>query len=279
TLPYAEQVQLYERAVSEVKNNGYFTPLYNVQVLWNIVISSACCPSDAEVKKPAPTPTGGSPAPTARSSIISCRGDIFARIEFYDDSSALASNEFKGGQNRGVFGVFKFKSFASVVDGTSNTVVFSEAASSVTDSDRTVKSGVLTTYPAGGITSAYAASCFAQQNGSELLQPPSSTFKASYRGWRFGDGRMAFGGFSTILPPNSPSCTPSDHNGGWALYSVTSYHSGGVNVGLLDGSVRFISNTINTGTPTSLQQLTGPSPYGIWGAYGTIDGGESQTLN
>ncbi|MDR2754539.1 MAG: DUF1559 domain-containing protein [Planctomycetaceae bacterium] len=273
-LPFMEQTQLYENAVNEVKNYGSFVAQYNVQSLWNIVIPSVCCPSDSEVKKPAYTAS-----PTARCSIVSCRGDVYARVDFYNNATALASNEYKGAQNRGVFGLFKFKSFASVVDGTSNTVVFSETVVSTAADDRTVKSGVLATYPAGGMASAYGASCFAQQNGNELLQPSGSVFNASYRGLRLGYGRIAISGFATVLPPNSPSCTPTDHNAGWSLYTATSYHTGGVNAGLLDGSVRFISNTINTGTLTNPQQLTGPSPYGVWGAYGTVDGGESQTLN
>jgi prepilin-type processing-associated H-X9-DG protein len=274
-LPFMEQTQLYENAVSEVKNHGSFMAQHNVQALWNIVVPSVCCPSDSEVKKPAYS-IG---TPTARSSIVSCRGDAYARVDFYNDTTALASNEYKGAQNRGVFGLFKFKSFASVVDGTSNTVVFSETAASSATDDRTIKSGVLATYTAGGMASAYGASCFAQQSGGDLLQPSGSTFHAAYRGMRFGNGRIAFSGFATILPPNSPSCTPTDHGAGWALYTATSYHTGGVNAGLLDGSVRFISNTINTGTLTNPQQLSGSSPYGVWGAYGTVDGGESQTLN
>jgi prepilin-type N-terminal cleavage/methylation domain-containing protein/prepilin-type processing-associated H-X9-DG protein len=273
-LPFMEQTQLYENTINEVKNNGSFIYLHNVQALWNIVIPSACCPSDSEAKKPAYTAQ-----PTARSSIVSCRGDIYARVEFYDDATLLAANEYKGGQNRGVFGVFKFKSFASIVDGTSNTVVFSETAVSIAMNDRTVKSGVLAFYTAGGMTSAYGASCFAQQNGNELLQPSGSAFNYSFRGLRFGDGRIAINGFATVLPPNSPSCTPNNQFSGWSLYTATSYHTGGVNAGLLDGSVRFISSTINTGILTNPQQLTGPSPYGVWGAYGTIDGGETQTLN
>jgi prepilin-type N-terminal cleavage/methylation domain-containing protein/prepilin-type processing-associated H-X9-DG protein len=274
-LPFIEQTPLYESTVNTVKNYGAFIRSYNVQTLWNIVIPGVCCPSDGEAKKPAYTEL----YPSARSSIVSCRGDIYSRIEFYNSASLLATDEYKRGQNRGVFGVFKFKSFASVVDGTSNTVVFSETAASTAVDDRTVKSGILTKYATGGETSAYGASCFAQQSGGDLLQPSGSTFEASYRGLRFGDGRAAFGGFVTVLPPNSPSCSPSDHSAGWALYTATSYHTGGVNAGLLDGSVRFISNTIDTGTLTNPQQLSGSSPYGVWGAYGTVDGGESQTLN
>jgi hypothetical protein len=272
-LPYMEQTQLYENAVSEVKNHGSYWQQYYVRALWDIVIPSICCPSDGEAKKPSHVAA----YPQARCSIVSCRGDVYARIEFY--AAAVTSYEYTNAQNRGVFAPFKFKSFSAVTDGTSNTVVFSETATSASVNDRTVKSGVLATYPAGGMASAYGASCFAQQAGQELAQPSGGTFTASYRGNRFGDGRVSMSGFLTILPPNSPSCTPTDQTAGWSLYTVSSYHTVGVNAGLMDGSVRFISDTIYTGTLSTIQTLTGPSPYGIWGAYGTIDGGESLSVN
>ncbi|TVQ03755.1 MAG: DUF1559 domain-containing protein, partial [Planctomycetaceae bacterium] len=54
-------------------------------------------------------------------------------------------------------------------------------------------------------------------------------------------------------------------------------HPGGVNAVLMDGSVRFISESIDTGN-TSLPPPgavnTGMSPYGVWGALGSIQGGE-----
>jgi len=48
-------------------------------------------------------------------------------------------------------------------------------------------------------------------------------------------------------------------------------------VGMADGSVRFISDNIDTGNlavPAPLATAGGPSPYGIWGALGSKAGGE-----
>ena len=75
----------------------------------------------------------------------------------------------------------------------------------------------------------------------------------------------------TILPPNKPSCT-------W-LSTASSRHVGGVHVVMADGSVRFINNSINAGDQTfdAANITSGPSPYGIWGALGTIAGREVAT--
>ena len=56
----------------------------------------------------------------------------------------------------------------------------------------------------------------------------------------------------------------------------TSGHIGGVNVAFSDGSCRFITNTIDTGNTSTAKSYnsTGVSPYGVWGALGTKNGGE-----
>ena len=98
-------------------------------------------------------------------------------------------------------------------------------------------------------------------------------------GVRWADGIAAFSTFSTILPPNSPSCTPdSGDPQGRVLSSASSEHTGGVNALRFDGSVSFISETIHHGDLNLIPVRTGRSPYGVWGALGSIDGGESSTL-
>ncbi|MGL6196871.1 MAG: H-X9-DG-CTERM domain-containing protein, partial [Thermoguttaceae bacterium] len=64
---------------------------------------------------------------------------------------------------------------------------------------------------------------------------------------------------------------------------ASSYHTGGAVVGMCDGSVSFVSETVNSKSPTyDVAQPacgnTGPSHYGIWGAMGTRSGGESSSL-
>ncbi|WP_437206544.1 DUF1559 domain-containing protein [Planctomicrobium sp. SH664] len=96
-----------------------------------------------------------------------------------------------------------------------------------------------------------------------------------------GQFRLAFdsypgsSGFTTVLPPNSPSCGTSTSS--WGIYSAQSRHPGGVHALLVDGSVRFISQNIDTGNTAATSpslNFEGPSPYGVWGALGTISGGE-----
>ena len=57
-----------------------------------------------------------------------------------------------------------------------------------------------------------------------------------------------------------------------AMKSASSYHPGGVNCALFDGSVRFVNETVNTGTLSANPVDSGSSPYGVWGALGSING-------
>lgn len=98
-------------------------------------------------------------------------------------------------------------------------------------------------------------------------------------------GLLLYSGFCAILPPNSPNCNPNSNDAsGYSLMSATSYHPGGVHAGLGDGSVRFISDTVDTGTltKTSVSSGTGSnngeSNFGVWGALGTVAAGESKAL-
>ena len=79
------------------------------------------------------------------------------------------------------------------------------------------------------------------------------------------------------MPPNAPSCSIYAEDWNSVMWAATSYHPGGVNAVFLDGSVRFISDTIDTGNLALPPVASGPSPYGVWGALGSKNGGEVTT--
>ncbi len=94
--------------------------------------------------------------------------------------------------------------------------------------------------------------------------PPASAETAVFdsgREWLLAGTR--FSTFFTSVPPNSPIPDCGDkHYNGRGIFSARSYHPGGVNVAMADGSVRWVSSTIGTAT---------------WRALGTRGGNEVVT--
>ncbi len=90
------------------------------------------------------------------------------------------------------------------------------------------------------------------------------------------------GAFTTVMPPNSPTCYKYNQEQGQVmLLPPSSFHSGGVNCGMLDGSVKFVSDTVDTNGLADIKtgtSLTGKSPLGVWGAMGSPNGGETVSL-
>jgi prepilin-type processing-associated H-X9-DG protein len=111
-------------------------------------------------------------------------------------------------------------------------------------------------------------------------------------GTRWGDAWDAYVVFSTVLPPNSPSCGGQEAVSYWSeqalLVSLSSFHTGSANVAFADGSVHVLSETVSCETAgtsglnhrcaDSEVVKTGQSPYGIIGALGSTNGGESAAL-
>lgn len=101
------------------------------------------------------------------------------------------------------------------------------------------------------------------------------------RGYSWADGCAGPGLVNTILPPNGASCAVLGKEAVDGIYSAGSSHPGGALVGLCDGSVRFIPETIDTGDLTQsppqqedIRKNAFPSPFGVWGALGSRDGQE-----
>jgi prepilin-type processing-associated H-X9-DG protein len=181
-----------------------------------------------------------------------------------------------GATLRGIFGQRRASppttpiQIAQIRDGLSNTIMTGEIAS-FSEHNR-IQGSIKTNLTINNTTP--PTNCLAFVAG-DTYNPPTGD-----QGWRGGGwclGAMAHSGFNTVLPPNGPSCnnwrTTDD-----GFYSAQSYHPGGVTVGLADGSVRFINETVDTGNLSLTHPGTGPSPYGVWGTLGSRAGGESLSL-
>ena len=176
------------------------------------------------------------------------------------------------------------KTFGHLVDGTSNTAAVSECLTPANRQGRDVRTNmartdtVMWTNPGTGTGNGIPGQCFSTISafGSEFPANMAMGGTEGYRGHLFTTGWWYCNLFSTMSPPNSPMCIRTDHT--WGVLPPASNHTGGVNVGLFDGSVRFVSNTIDCGNLNTPAVRTGPSPYGVWGALGSPDGGESLSL-
>jgi len=177
------------------------------------------------------------------------------------------------------------RSMGGIPDGTSNTVALSESVVGEAAGSGRIKGGI-SFMPGENYTPSACLAVRDPLNRTMFLDPASNAL-SFVRGQNFADGRAASSAFKTILPPNSPTCwtnTYIDWGAGSAV-SATSFHTGGVNVALVDGSVQFISETINCETPGTAGlnfhgwgSMPGPSPYGVWGALGSVAGGESASI-
>ncbi|MCL2624056.1 MAG: DUF1559 domain-containing protein, partial [Planctomycetaceae bacterium] len=286
--PFIEQQPIYEnynQLLQEAAKNSVgdedslwwmATPWNNWQAPQVAQIPGFLCPSDAVGK--GNNALGGD---LGRISYAGCFGDV-------PFGASYNADEF-----RGVIGSGRRQKIglSGMSDGTSNTLLFSEVAIGTIDS-RMIKGGVAVEQasshwdapqgcmnrrgPGGELTGTFRSNIGGDNVGPETPQG---------RAWMSGE--FLSGYFHATLPPNSPCCA-EDHRPYWGiLISASGYHTGGVNVGLGDGSVTFVSETINTGdiqnAPASYMNwqdvlLSGKSPYGVWGAAGSRNGGESSSL-
>jgi prepilin-type N-terminal cleavage/methylation domain-containing protein len=173
--------------------------------------------------------------------------------------------------NRGVFGRTPTRG-ASITDGFSNTLFLAERAFGSAN-NRSTK-GYFANNVAGLNTSPIV--CMNTASGGNYLSS-QSVMTDRPAGVQWFEGYPAFQGVCTVLPPNSPSCASENWGDSWGVFSASSYHTGGISGLFGDGSVRFVSDTINTGNLSAPPVTGGFSPYGAWGAMGTMSGGEVNT--
>ncbi len=181
---------------------------------------------------------------------------------------------------RGVFACGRNTRFKDIRDGLSNTVAMGEIGNL---SKRSVPGQFVTGQPASFLTDPGSASSLHQESVYADELPLSELG----RGGCWADGAAGVSLFNTILPPNSPSLAVGGLEAVDGVYSIGSQHENGTHILMADGAVIFITNTIDAGDPhqppptpsdldaADLEAGKVKSPYGLWGAMGTADAGES----
>jgi prepilin-type processing-associated H-X9-DG protein len=242
---------------------------------WGITQTTLVCPSDINSNRSVARSsyvisTGDWPDTLVNAPIENTRG-LFVMPDVHWAVSTNTTLTSPTGRNM-------WRTFAALSDGTSNTIALSERVTAALENQIRGAFSTDTTNNGMGatITATFPYKCSTLKKNDGTYNGP---VQQDYLGTRWGDGRMP-STFSTILPPNSASCTANNagdvfHNR--SIFSANSYHAHGVNTVFADGSVHFIMETINSGdiTDTTIPVNSGTSLFGVWGALGSINGGET----
>ena len=255
----ATSMMLPQLEQSNVFNAANFTTGYAIPsapantTVFNTKLAFLLCPSDLDRL------SNGA----GHTNYPMCAGSEAYTIKYGDNYRGVGIDL---GQQGGIGGKIAIK---DILDGTSNTVSFSERVKGI-DSG-----GVDTVIPTSSVSNTnnwypndsplvdYASCLTLAPNASNIASMtlaglPTGTDSTMGSYWHLGLGRTG-GIFTNIMPPNTWSCVTNNQDMNGCLLTASSHHPGGVNVLFADGSVKFVKNSIN---------------YLTWMAVGTIGNNE-----
>lgn len=255
-LPFMEQAAIYAACNFRVNPNPSFGAcgLMNSTAV-NARIAAFLCPSDGQML----TNNGGIRTNNYHGSIGTST----------DPWNAVSSGVFAHGTSYDV---------SAITDGTSNTIMFSEALvgnngprmakrTSVGNTGMTSGRAVNPVVAVGTAMQLNASvqTVLGQCNGLWDAGLTTTTNTGNNRGQFWAIGSPGYTYFNTVITPNSTkypwtSCR-TDNAGGSSDYAdyinVTSNHSGGVNAAFADGSVHFLKDSISPNAYWSLGTKAG----------------------
>jgi prepilin-type N-terminal cleavage/methylation domain-containing protein/prepilin-type processing-associated H-X9-DG protein len=261
---YMEQTSLYNAYNAGLGVWGSYPPDASGPTLWwgnttafNTTVSSFLCPSDA---RQLPT--------SSQKTVVNYGGNYGGPFTLGGFTGTIVPMTSSGDYNDPLLKTATTVSFNSVIDGSSNTSMWSEM---LTPPVLNPKAGTgkynenrafwaLSTKnltPTAAAVQQFLAQCSAIRPGT-----PASGSNMGYQWWSTYPS-YTNSNYNHVGPPNSRQCqnNPID-SWGMDIYgtaSPNSFHPGGVNVCFADGSVRFIKDSISLPT---------------WWAIGTRAGGE-----
>jgi prepilin-type N-terminal cleavage/methylation domain-containing protein/prepilin-type processing-associated H-X9-DG protein len=251
-LPYIEQDNLYKsidftRPPETPGMEGVinFMPAYQNPGRVNAaasraVVTTFLCPSDG-ASPPSDWP--------GQNNYLASQGVQFMCDLTETQPSTEAPNERPDGP---LYYLSKVK-LTDLQDGTSNTVVFAEKIRGKGSPDPKADMKVMP----------HQTTLDGSYNTCRNLNALTATPLTSKQGYSWVMGEMCCTTYNHVSSPNTTTCAGTGFPGNMSNMAMvvppTSYHTGGVNVSLGDGSVRFVNDGV------SLQ---------AWRAMGTIRGGE-----
>ena len=260
-LPYIEQAPLYN-AINFTNTGDAADPgdVLNFTIM-GMTINAYQCPSDTDRLTGTET-VNNITLPFGHQNYSGNAGNT---------PEAFFDNNKHGAANGIMFSVIAGKTVGirDVTDGTSNTAAWSEkvkgigtGANNVYDSSRPTSSVFAATPSSSGsgtpaapyqdaVPQFYYQTCL---NINQSTAPLATG--AIAQGTYWWDGHPETGLYNHVMTPNTWSCNNSNVNDA-AAATASSRHSGGVNMGMCDGSVRFIKATVSTVTWWALGSRAG----------------------
>ncbi len=251
-LPFMEQQAIYGSINFSIVSSGENNPPGPVnQTARRTQINTLLCPSDPYAQGQGQTSDGG-------------------RLNSYMASMGTSANGGYSATTTGLFADGSVYGIRDCTDGSSNTVAFAEKLCGTPGSS----TGQGALYRGNGVNgTGVSTNIFDAWQNPTQVQTDLNTCTSTFIGLQNGaatlinnegqwwiTGATAFSMFNTIVPPSSGqykwgscrngcnTCSPD----GSSYANASSNHSGGCNVLMADGSVRFIKSTLNTNTWWSL---------------------------